>query len=141
MANVENKTRPTKKSVAAFIAAIPDPGQKADSKVLIKLMQEVTGEKAVMWGSAIVGFGNYHYTYESGREGDSGLVGFSPRKGIMTIYIVPGFSKYQALLKKLGKHKTSLACLYVKRLSDIHMLTLRKLIETSVRDTRKKYKV
>lgn len=141
MAKEQNKTRPTKASVAAFIDNIPNPVRRADAKVLVKLMREVTGEKPVMWGPSIIGFGKYHYTYASGHEGDSGWTGFSPRATAITIYIVQGFKPYKELMEKLGKYKTSVSCLYVKKLSDIDLPTLKKIIEISVRDVRKKYKV
>lgn len=142
MAKAQNKTTQTKASVASFIGRITDPQKKADVKILLKLMQEASGEKPAMWGSAIIGYGKYHYKYASGREGDAGLVGFSPRSTNITVYIVPGFKKYGALLNKLGKYKiTGGSCLYIKRLSDIHLPTLKKLISTSARDMRKKYNV
>jgi len=95
------------------------------------MMKQVTKAKPVMWGSSIVGFGSYHYKYASGHEGDACLAGFSPRKQNLTIYIVPGFERYRALLKKLGKHKTSKSCLYIKILNDIDLPTLKKLIKQS----------
>jgi hypothetical protein len=97
-------------------------------------MEEITGSKPKMWGPAIVGFGSYHYKYESGREGDWLVTGFSPRKQDLTLYIMMGFEKHADLLKQLGKHRTAKSCLYIKRLSDVHVPTLRKLIKASVKD-------
>src|SRR6202171_1688761 len=100
----DNKTKPTKLSVAAFIDALADQTRRADAKALIKLMQRAAGEKPKMWGRSIIGFGSYHYTYDSGREGDMPLAGFSPRKAATVLYIMTGFSDSEALLAKLGKH-------------------------------------
>ena len=136
----ELKTKKTKKSPASFIASIKEPQKKADSRVLLKLMQEASGEKPALWGSSIIGFGSYHYKSErSSQEGDWPLTGFSPRKQNLTVYIMPGFGSYKPILKKLGKYKTSAGCLYMNRLSDIHLPTLKKLVAASVRDMRKKY--
>src|ERR1700722_16471563 len=117
----ENKTKPSKLSVAAFIGALPDPIKRADAKALVKLMQSAASEKPKMWGPSIVGFGSYHYKYESGREGDMPLAGFSLRKGAMVLYIMTGFSDSDVLLAKLGKHTTGKVCLYVKRLADVDL--------------------
>src|ERR1700729_1714156 len=100
----ENKTKPTTLSVAAFIAALPDEAKRADAKALVKLMQSATGEKPKMWGPSIIGFGSYHYIYESGRQGDMPLIGFSPRKAATVLYNLLGSSDSAALLAKLGKH-------------------------------------
>ncbi len=128
----ENKTKPTDASVEAFLNAVPDERKRADSFRLVEIMREETGEEPVMWGDSIVGFGNYHYKYASGREGDQGLTGFSPRKGSLTIYISPGFERYDDLLGRLGKFTTSKVCLYVKRLADVDEAVLRELIRDSV---------
>ncbi len=125
------KTKPNTASVAKFLADI-DPKRKEDCLALKKLMQEVTGEKPKMWGPSIVGFGSFHYKYDSGREGDWFVTGFSPRKQNLTLYIMSGFSRYPALMKKLGKHTTGESCLYIKRLDDIDVSILRELIEESV---------
>jgi hypothetical protein len=139
MAKVELKTKKTRASVAGFINSIKDPGQKADAKVLVKLMQEATKAKPAIWGSSIVGFGNYQYKYASGREGDWFLAGLSPRAGKTTIYLMPGYLVYGDLLKNLGKFKSAGGCLYINKLSDIHLPTLKKLIATSVRDMKKRH--
>ena len=139
MADSNNKTRPTKQSVAAYINSIEDPDKRGDCQALIKIMRAATGKRAVLWGDSIVGFGQYHYRYDSGREGDHLVTGFSARKHNLVIYIMPGFRKYGALMKKLGKHKHSVSCLYIKRLSDLDLGVLRKLIERSVTDMQKNH--
>lgn len=127
----ENKTVPTDQSVAQFLNAIADEQKRKDSCALVELMREVTGLVPQMWGSSIVGFGSYHYTYASGREGDTMLAGFSPRKQNLTIYNMGGIDPDDALLRQLGKHTTGKGCLYIKRLDDIDLPTLRRLIEAS----------
>lgn len=134
-----NKTRATALSVAAFLNSIEDKDRRADAKKVAAIMRKVTGAKAVMWGSSIVGFGQYHYQYESGREGDFMLAGFSPRKQALTIYVMAGFKRYDSLMKQLGKYKTGKSCLYVKRLSDIDEKVLAQLIDKSVKYMRKNY--
>jgi hypothetical protein len=129
----EIQTVPTKASVSGFLAKVEDKQKRADSQTLVKMMQEATGEKAVMWGPAIVGFGSTHYKYASGREGDMPIVGFSPRKQSLTLYIGGGFENYKELLARLGKHTTSKVCLYIKRLDDVDLPTLKKLIRESVK--------
>lgn len=128
----EPKTKPHDASVDAFLNNIEDPHKREDAFAIRQLMEEVTGEQAVMWGTSIVGCGKYHYKYASGREGDSMLVGFSPRKQNLTLYIMAGFDNYDDLLSNLGKYKTGKACLYIKRLSDVDKDTLRELIRQSV---------
>ncbi|MCC6455562.1 MAG: DUF1801 domain-containing protein [Caldilineaceae bacterium] len=128
----ENKTKATDADVVEFINNVPDERKRQDSFALLELMREVTGEEPKMWGSSIVGFGSYHYKYTSGREGDAGLTGFSPRKQNLTIYITSGFDQYADLMQKLGKHTTGKSCLYVKRLSDIDLNVLRELVQKSV---------
>jgi hypothetical protein len=112
----DNKTKPTKVSVSAFIDALTDETKRADAKVLVKLMQSATGEKPKMWGPSIIGFGSYHYKYESGREGDMPIAGFAPRKGATVVYGLTGFSDSEALRAKLGKHTTGVGCLYIRSL-------------------------
>ncbi len=126
-----NKTLPTDASVLSFLAEIEDDEKRKDSEVLIAMMQKVSGKPAVMWGPSIIGFGSYHYTYESGREGDMPEIGFSPRKANLTIYVYQGFDDFGELLGKLGKHSTSVACLYIKRLSDVDIDVLQKIIARS----------
>jgi len=137
----ENKTRETKTSVAAFLNAIDDKRKRADAKKVAAMMRKTTGKRAKMWGTAIVGFGTYHYKYESGREGDWALVGFSPRKQNLVVYIMPGFEKFPTLMKKLGKYKTGKSCLYLNKLDDVDESVLEKLIDKSVKLMRKRYNV
>ncbi len=134
-----NKTRPTRASVTAFIAAIGDRRMRADAKKVAAMMRRATGKRARMWGPTIVGYGSYHYRYASGREGDFMITGFSPRKQALTIYIMPGFSRFQNLMSKLGKYKTGKSCLYVKRLADVDEVVLERLIGESVRYMRAHY--
>ena len=126
----ENKTKPTDQNVIDFLNNVEHKTRRQDGFTLMEMMQKITGEQAVMWGS-IVGFGSYHYKYESGREGDMPLIGFSPRKQSMTVYIMPGFDDYEDLLGELGKHKTGKACLYINKLADVDADVLRKLIKRS----------
>lgn len=135
----EQKTKPTSQSVEDFINKIDNEQVRDDCSALIKLMKKVTGSKPVLWGPSIIGFGKYHYKYESGHEGDSCLIGFSPRKQNISIYIMSGFAQCTDLLKKLGKHKAAKACLYIKKLEDVDMSVLQQLIEYSVKYLQKKY--
>ena len=135
----DNKTQPTKASVTEFIKAIDDPQKRADARKVAAMMRKATGKRAKMWGSSIVGYGTYHYKYASGREGDFMMAGFSPRKQALTVYIMDGFSKYGAHMKKLAKYKTGKTCLYIKRLSDVDEAVLQQLIEESVKYMRKNY--
>lgn len=128
----ELKTRPENTSVSAFLASIADESRRRDCEVIAALMQEVTGAEPVMWGTSIVGFGRYHYKYESGREGDWMLVGFSPRKKDITLYLMAGFERFPELMQKLGKHKTGKSCLYLKKLDDVDRDALRELVRASV---------
>lgn len=129
----ELKTKPTDNSVKDFLNQIPDPERRQDCFAVATIMEEMTGDKPKMWGPSIVGFGSYHYKYASGREGDWPVTGFSPRKKDLTLYIMMGFEKHDELMKQLGKHSTGKSCLYIKRLSDIHVPTLKKLIKASVK--------
>ncbi|MGB5492028.1 MAG: DUF1801 domain-containing protein, partial [Woeseiaceae bacterium] len=135
----ENKTKPTKLSITAFMNGIEDPAMRRDARKVSAMMRKATGSRARMWGSNIVGFGEYHYKYDSGREGDSMIVGFSPRKQALALYVIPGFKPFAPLMKKLGKYKTGKSCLYIKRLSDVDEDVLAKLIGESVKLMRKKY--
>lgn len=139
----EQKTKPGSGDVAAFIEGIEDAGKRADAQALIALMSEVSGEPPVLWGT-MVGFGQYHYRYETGHEGDSFLVGFAPRKAEFSIYLMGTYfpevaEKREALLARLGKHRMGKACLYVKRLSDVDVGVLRELAEISVGELRRAY--
>jgi len=128
----ENKTRPNELSVAAYIQAIADETRRADARALVKLMQSATGEKPKMWGPSIIGFGSYHYAYDSGREGDMPLAGFSPRKGATVLYGVTGFNEAEDFLAKLGKHTTGKGCLYIKKLTDVDQKVLEKMVVKAV---------
>ncbi len=134
------KTARNRKSVAQFLKRVEDPRRREDAMKVLALMEEVTGEKAEMWGDSIVGFGSYHYRYESGREGDWMLTGFSPRKTSLTLYIMSGFTRYEDLLAKLGKHKTGKSCLYINRLEDVDEKVLRRLVKESVAHVKRREK-
>ena len=134
-----NKTKPTRASVTAFLKSVEDRQKRADCRKVAAMMRRATGKRAKMWGSSIVGYGTYHYKYDSGREGDFMTTGYSPRKQALTVYIIPGFSKFGPLMKKLGKYKTGKSCLYIRRLSDVDENVLEKLIDGSVKLMRKKY--
>jgi hypothetical protein len=135
----ENKTKPTKLSVAAFIDALTDPSRRADAKALVKLMKRAVGEKPQMWGPSIIGFGSYHYRHDSGREGDMPLTGFSPRKSATVLYNANGSSDSKLLLAKLGKHTTGKGCLYIKKLADVDQTVLETMIVKSVAAMRARY--
>lgn len=125
----ENKTKATKVSVSTFIDALADQSRRADAKALVKLMQKAAGEKPKMWGPSIIGFGSYHYTYDSGREGDMPIVAFSPRKAATVLY---GLSDSEALLPKLGKYSRGKGCVYIKRLADVDQKVLEAMVAKSV---------
>ncbi|MDQ5885847.1 MAG: hypothetical protein QG628_244 [Patescibacteria group bacterium] len=134
----ELKTKKNDSSVIDFINSVEDEGKRKDSVALLEIFKECTGETATMWGSSIIGYGNYHYKSErSSQEGDWPLTGFSPRKQNLTLYIPLGFDKFEAELKALGKCKTSVGCLYIKRLSDIDLDVLKFIIKDSVKRMRK----
>ena len=135
----ELKTKPTRRSVKAFLNRVDDEGRRADCFRLLPVMEKAARRAPRMWGESIVGFGSYHYTYASGREGDWPITGFSPRKRDLTIYIMPGFGNYQDLMEGLGKFRTGRSCLYVKRLDDIDMKLLAQLVRKAVADMRKMY--
>jgi len=134
------RTRPEAASVAAFLAALADSQQRADSGVVLDMMRAATGCEPVMWGGSIVGFDRYHYRYDSGREGDMPIVGFSPRKQSLVLYIMPGFADHEALLAQLGKHSTGKSCLYVKRLADVDRGVLERLVRGSVEEMRRRHR-
>lgn len=135
----ELKTQQTDASVQAYLEAIDDEQRRHDCMAITVLMRRVTKEEPKMWGAGIVGFGSYHYKYESGHEGDACLVGFASRKGDISLYIMSGFESRERLLAELGKHKTGKACLYIKRLSDVQIPVLEKLISESVAHIRRRY--
>jgi len=129
----ENKTKPTAKSVPEFLEQIEDPKRRADCLTIAALMEKLSGSKPKMWGDSIVGYGDYHYEYASGRKGDWFLVGFSPRKQNLTIYVMGYLEFYSDLLEGLGKYKHGKGCLYIKKLEDIEMDVLENLIATSIK--------
>lgn len=133
------KTQPTTKSVQDFLRQIEAPNQQQDAMRILQIMEEISGETAKMWGDSMIGFGSYHYRYDSGREGDWFLTGFSPRKKQFSLYIMAGFDQYDALLQKLGKYKTGKSCLYIKKLSDVDEAVLRELIRESLVYMKKQY--
>src|SRR5271169_4984526 len=135
----ENKTKPTEVSVSAFIDALTDETRRADARALVKLMQSASGEKPKMWGPSIIGFGSCHYKYDSGREGDMPLIGFSPRKAANVLYGAIGFSGAEALLTKLGKHTTGKGCLYIKNLAHVDQKVLESLIVKSLATKRARH--
>lgn len=135
----ELKTQRTGASVRAFLDGIPDADRRRDCKAVLRLMQQVTGLKPEMWGTAMVGFGLYHYTYASGHSGEWFQVGFAPRKRDLTVYLMAGFDGLEPQLARLGKHKTGKSCLYVARLDDIDTAVLEQMIETSVARLRQRY--
>ncbi|TAE89699.1 MAG: DUF1801 domain-containing protein [Bacteroidetes bacterium] len=126
-----NKTQPQKTLIYDVVKNIDNPSQQQDVQTLLQLMQQISGEQPTIWGNGMVGFGTYHYKYESGREGDWFKIGFSCRKTNLTIYITDGFPQYNTLLKQLGKHKTGKSCLYIKALADIDLTILGRLLTAS----------
>ncbi len=139
MAQAKAKTTETKASVTGFIKKAGKAKQE-DSFELLKIFEDASGFEPKMWGPSIIGFGSYHFKYESGREGDAPLCGFSPRKQEFSLYLSAGFKEREALLKKFGKHKSAKACIYIKKLEDIDTAVLKKMISLSVKHTKSKYK-
>ena len=136
----ENKTKVTEASVEDYISSIEDEARRKDCEVLAKLMAEASHEQPKMWGSSIVGFGSYHYKYESGHEGDAPLVGFSPRKAEFAIYLTSQFDNREELLKQFGKYKSAKACIYFKKMEDINVDVFKKMISNSLKYYKAKYK-
>ena len=134
-----NTTQANSASVAAFIEAIADSGRRADAKTLVRLMREASGETPKMWGPSIIGFGSYHYRYDSGREGDAPLVGFSPRKSATVLYLHLGLADSNALLARLGKHTMGKGCLHIKKLADVDEKALREIVSVSLAKMREKH--
>jgi len=135
----ELKTQPTSADVQAFLDGVANDQRRQDAYTVLKLMKRITRTEPKMWGGSIVGFGSYHYIYESGREGDWFLTGFSPRKQALSLYIMAGFDRYEELMEQLGKYKTGKSCLYIRKLEDVDMSVLRELITESVRYMKKNY--
>ena len=134
------KTTENEGSVDAFLQGIADEERRADSYVMLELMQLISGCPPRMWGGSIIGFGSYHYKYESGHEGDAALIGFSPRKQHLVLYIHSGYEGHEALMTQLGKYKTGKSCLYIKRLKDVDMEVLRRLIEAGLQEMKRLWK-
>ena len=128
----ENKTKATNVSVSAYIEGLTDPTRRSEARELVEVMQRASGEKPELWGPSIVGFGSYHYKYDSGREGDMPLISFSPRKAAMVLYSMLAHAEAQAVLAKLGRHTTGKGCLYIKKLADVDQTVLETLIENAV---------
>jgi len=139
MVKNQNKTQKTKASVGEYLMQVENEEKRVDCFKIKEMMERITGTTAQMWGTAIIGFGTYHYRYESGREGDFMRVGFAPRKSNIVLYIMAGFSDYETLLAKLGKHRTGKSCLYIKQLSDIDESTLEEIVTRSVAYMAQKY--
>jgi hypothetical protein len=129
----ELKTKPTKASVDKFLKSVIPQSKREDSYKLLEMMKKITGLRPYMWGPTIVGFGTYHYKYATGHEGDAAIAGFSPRKQALVVYIAPDFEKSKDLLKKLGKHKSSVACIYIKKLDDVDTKVLKQIISESMK--------
>ena len=139
MSSAENKTRPTGADVSAFLDGVEPARRREDAFAVLDMMRRITGEEPRLWGPSIIGFGEYHYKYESGREGDFMRVGFSPRKANLVLYIMPGFARHDALLDRLGKHKTGKSCLYINKLDDVDRDVLETLIAESWAAMAEKY--
>lgn len=137
----QNKTQPTTVDVDAFLSAVEPERRREDGQALNTLFKRVTGWAPVMWGPSMIGYGSYHYRYDSGREGESLATGFSPRKSNLSIYIMPGYADYSAILDRLGKHKTGKSCLYVNRLSDVDLDVLAELIQAGLDDLGRRWPV
>lgn len=139
MAKAENKTKPTEVGAAAYIEAVPDERQREDARKIAAMMQRLTGEEPQMWGPSIIGFGSYHYKYDSGREGDMCRIGFSPRKGQTVVYVIDGYADKDDLMARLGKHKTGQSCLYIKKLADVDEAVLEEICTRSLEYMDAKY--
>jgi len=137
----ENKTKVTTQSVNAFIASVDHPVRRSDAETLNALFQEITGWAPQMWGPSMIGYGSYHYTYDSGREGDFLATGFSPRKTNLSVYIMPGYADFSGILGRLGKHKIGKSCLYINKLADIDISVLSELIRAGLTDLDSKWPV
>lgn len=135
----ENKTRPTQVSPADFIAAVEHPVRRKDAEVLMETMTRITGEEPKMWGPSIIGFGQYHYKYDSGREGDFMRTGFSPRKSGLVLYILPGYTDHGPILDRLGKYKRGKSCFYINKLADVDLAVLEELVRAGLADMAEKY--
>jgi hypothetical protein len=135
----ETKTKPTEVDAEAFLAAVPDPQRRADGQAVSAMMERITGYKPVLWGPSIVGFGSYHYRYDSGHEGDAPRLGFSPRAKELVLYVLADFPECEPLLARLGKHKVGKSCLYIKKLTDVDMAVLEQLVAASLAHMDRKF--
>lgn len=136
-----NKTQENDGDVAVFLDGVESDTRRADAKVVLEMMERITGWPAKMWGATIVGFGSYHYKYDSGREGDFMRVGLSPRKANLVIYILPGYTDFSDILARIGKYKKGKSCLYINKLADVDMSVLEELVEAGLEDMAEKYPV
>jgi hypothetical protein len=134
-----NKTQPTEGDPRIFIASVENETRRNDAEIMLGIMEEITGEKPMMWGPSLIGYGTYHYKYDSGREGDFFMTGFSPRKQNLVVYVMPGFKRYEELMANLGKHKTGKSCLYINKLRDVDMEVLKTLIREGFEYMKNKY--
>ena len=139
MAKAENKTMPTKVSVRDFVNSVENEIRRRDAKALMKIFKDVTGMSPQMWGPSLIGYGRYHYKYESGREGDMLMTGFSPRKANLVLYIMPGYLDLEEKLSRLGKHKLGKACLYINKLADVDVDVLKEIITYGVEYMQENY--
>lgn len=139
MAKYEQKTKETDASVIEFIESVDSPKKREDAYKLLQIFEETSGFEAKMWGPSIIGFGSYHYKYETGHEGDAPLVGFSPRKAKISLYFATGDTERENLLEKFGKHTTGKACIYINKLADVDIEVLRSLITQSISFLQKMY--
>ncbi len=139
MPKAKIKTAKTAVTPARFIQSVEHPVRRADAETLLKWFAELTGMPAKMWGPSIIGFGRYHYKYETGREGESMITGFSPRKANLVIYIMPGYQNQDAALAKLGKHKIGKSCLYINKLADVDLDVLADMVKNGVAYMQKNY--
>ncbi len=137
----ENKTKPTAITPKAFVAALDDGPRKSDAEKLLPWFEKITGWKPQMWGPSIIGYGSYHYVYESGREGDMCVTGFSPRGSALVVYVLPGYEELGPKLDKLGKHKIGKSCLYINKLADVDLKVLEDIVRFGVAHTKKKYPI
>ncbi len=135
----KNKTQPNERSVADFLSEVDQEQKRKDSFALLEMFRDITGEEAQMWGDSIIGFGSYHYKYESGREGDFLAAGFSPRKTSLSLYMMGGFEGFEDLLGQLGKYKTGKSCLYINKLEDVDLNILKKMIKHSYEAIQQRY--
>ncbi|MEL7537120.1 MAG: DUF1801 domain-containing protein [Pseudomonadota bacterium] len=139
MAKATNKTAPNVGSVTEFLKSVDNASRRAEARTVMRLLRKITGKRPVMWGSSIIGYDRYHYRYQSGREGEWPMIGLSPRAQNLTIYIMPGFKPFSALMKRLGKHKTGKSCLYLKRLDDVDEAVLVDLMTAAYAWMREHY--